>query len=212
MKRFANKGEITPPTMLRTTLLGAPIKRGRADPVDDANLLVADLDPPHQGPDDLPPRLPIRLLQPLRDALRELLQLPDHQPEFRLLDRFADLLPVLRIQPRQPLPRGRDPRLELRPVEHPVAVRIDQPRNHPFHIRRQLPRVLHLLIWPGLCAPETPLVLPPHPFRLGQEAADVLPDGGVQDIGADLPVPTEALSAEPVAVRAGAAVVGVRDP
>jgi hypothetical protein len=73
-------GILTPPTMLRTTLLGAPFKRGGADPIHDTDLLLVDLDPLHQGPDDLPSRVPIRLLQPLRDAAGERLQLADHQP------------------------------------------------------------------------------------------------------------------------------------
>jgi hypothetical protein len=71
---------LTPPTMLRTTLLGAPFKRGGTDPIHDADLLLVDLDSPHQGPDDLPSRVPVRLLQPLRDATGERLQLADHQP------------------------------------------------------------------------------------------------------------------------------------
>src|SRR3954471_16638130 len=92
---FDNRGEITPPTMLRTTLLGAPFKRGGTDPIHDANLLLVDLDLLHQRPDDLPARVPVRLLQPLRDAPRELLQPDDHQPEFRLLGGLADPLPML---------------------------------------------------------------------------------------------------------------------
>jgi hypothetical protein len=58
--------------------------------------------------------------------------LPDHKPEFRLLHRSAAPLPVLRLQLRQPIPRRRDPRLELRLVEQPVTVSIDQTRNHLF--------------------------------------------------------------------------------
>ena len=73
-------GIITPPTMLRTTLLGASFKRGWADPIHDADLLLVDLDSLHQRPDDLTSRVPVRPLQPLRDAPRELLQLADHQP------------------------------------------------------------------------------------------------------------------------------------
>ena len=56
---------VTPPTMLRTTLLGAPFKRGGTDPIHDADLLLVDLDSLHQGPDDRPSRVPVRLLQPL---------------------------------------------------------------------------------------------------------------------------------------------------
>ena len=91
-------GVITPPTMLRTTLLGASFKRGWTDPIHDADLLLVDLDPLHQGPDDLPSRVPVRLLQPLRDTPRELLQLADHQPQFRLLGGLADPLPTLVLQ------------------------------------------------------------------------------------------------------------------
>ena len=73
-------GTVTPPTMLQTTLLGAPFKRGWTDSIHDANLLLVDLDLLHQRPDDLPPCLPVRSLQPLGDPPRELLQLTDHQP------------------------------------------------------------------------------------------------------------------------------------
>ena len=58
-------GVVTPPTMLRTTLLGASLKRGRTDPVDDADLLLVNLDFLHQGPDDLSSRVPVGLLQPM---------------------------------------------------------------------------------------------------------------------------------------------------
>ena len=34
----------TPPTMLRTTLLGAPLKRGWIDAINDADLPLIDLD------------------------------------------------------------------------------------------------------------------------------------------------------------------------
>src|SRR4051794_36738595 len=43
---------LTPPTMLRTTLSGAPFKRGGTDPIHDADLLLVDLDFLHQGSDD----------------------------------------------------------------------------------------------------------------------------------------------------------------
>src|SRR3954469_17617457 len=110
MKRFANKGETTPPTMLRTILLGAPFKRGRADPIHDADLLLIDLDPLHQSPDDRTSRLPVRTFQSLRNAPRELLQSADHQSQFRLLSRLADPLLALGLQLGQPFPRRRDPR------------------------------------------------------------------------------------------------------
>jgi hypothetical protein len=71
--------------------------------------------------------------------------------------------------------------------------------------------MLHLLTRPRLGTLESPLVLPPDPIRLGQEPAYVVPDGGVQHIGADLLVPAEALATETIGVGARAAVVGVGD-
>ncbi len=73
-------GVITPPTMLQTTLLGASLKRGWTDSIHDAHLLFVDFDLLHQRPNDLPSRVPVRLLQLLGNPLRELLQLADHQP------------------------------------------------------------------------------------------------------------------------------------
>ena len=184
-------GVITPPTMLRTTLLGAPFKRGGTDPIHNTDLLLVDLDSLHQGTDDFSTRGPVRLLQPLRDATRELLQLANHQPEFRLLCGLADSSPLLVLQLGQALSRRRNPWLEFRLVEQTLAVSIDQSRNHLFDITHQFTEMLQLLTRPFLLTLESPLVLPPNTIRLGQEPAHVVPDGGVQHIGADLLVPTE---------------------
>src|SRR5262245_23905384 len=89
---------ITPPTMLRTTTLGAWFKRGWTDSIDDSDLFVIDLDFLHQGPDDLSSCLPVRFSQPLGDAPRKLFQLTDHQPEFRILNGLAGPLTMLGLQ------------------------------------------------------------------------------------------------------------------
>jgi hypothetical protein len=47
---------------------------------------------------------------------------------------LANPLLALDLQLGQPLPRRRDPRLEFRLVEQPVAVSIDQSRNHLLYI------------------------------------------------------------------------------
>src|SRR6516162_4369003 len=64
-------------------------------------------------------------------------------------------------------------------------------------------------ILPGPLQPR--LVLGPHPLGLGQKLTHVVPDRGIQDIGADLPVPAQPLAAEAIGVGAGTAVVGVGD-
>src|SRR5262249_7888273 len=50
-----------------------------------------------------------------------------------------------------------------------------------------------------------------NPLGFGQELTHVFPDGRVQDVGADLLIPAQALATETIGVRAGAAVVGVGD-
>jgi len=119
-------GICTPPTMLRRTLLGASLKRGWTDPIHDADLLLVDLDFLHQGPNNVPSRVPVGLLQLLGNAFRELLQLADHQPQFHFLVGLVNPLPTLILQLGQALARRQDPRLEFRLVEQPVAVGIDQ--------------------------------------------------------------------------------------
>ena len=127
-------GVVTPPTMLQTTLLGASFKRGWTDSIHDANLLLVDLDLLHQRPDDLPPCLPVRSLQPLGDTPRELLQLTDHQPQFRFLTLLAGPPLAFALQLGEAIPRRQHPRLEFRPLEQAVSVSVDHPRNRLFHI------------------------------------------------------------------------------
>jgi hypothetical protein len=114
---LAKSGLITPPTMLRRTLLGAALKRGWTDPIHDADLLLVDLDFLHQGPNDLPSRIPVRLLQLLGNASRELLQLADHQPQLGFLVGLIPSLPTLILQFGHALARRQDPRLEIRLIE-----------------------------------------------------------------------------------------------
>ena len=54
-------GVITPPTMLRTGLLGATFKREWADSVNDANLSFIDLHLLDQRSNDIPPGRPLGL-------------------------------------------------------------------------------------------------------------------------------------------------------
>ncbi len=106
-------GVITPPTMLQTTSLGAPLKRGWTDPIHDADLLLVDLDLLDQRSNYFPSRLPARLLQFFGNTLGEFLQLADHEPEFRLLDDLAHLPAALILPLGEALSRRQDPRLEF---------------------------------------------------------------------------------------------------
>src|SRR5947209_11601648 len=59
---FSRSGEITPQTILQTAPFGAFNKRVGRHLVNHAHFIRVDLDPLHQRPNDLPPRLPTRLL------------------------------------------------------------------------------------------------------------------------------------------------------
>src|SRR5262249_16807164 len=72
---------ITPPPILQTAPVGAISKRGWRHSVHDPYLLIVDLDALDEGTDDLASRRPTRLVQALAHALREPLQLTDHQPQ-----------------------------------------------------------------------------------------------------------------------------------
>ncbi len=81
--------------MLQTTLLGTSLKRGWTDPIHDSDFLLVHLDFLHQGPNNFASRLPTWLLELLRNAAGELLQLTDHQPEFVLLGTYSgDTIPI----------------------------------------------------------------------------------------------------------------------
>ena len=69
--------------------------------------------------------------------------------------------------------------------------------------------MLHLAFRARLRPLQPPLVLRPYPLGLGQEVTHVFPDGGVQDIRAELLIPAQALATEAIGVGARAAVVGV---
>jgi hypothetical protein len=56
------------------------LKRGRTDPIDDADLPLINLDLLDQGTNDLSLRLPVRLAKSFGHPPREFLQLANHQP------------------------------------------------------------------------------------------------------------------------------------
>src|SRR5262249_13151236 len=118
---------------------------------------------------------------------------------------------ALGLQLGQAPARRQEPRLEFGFVEQPLAIGVDQWRDHPLEIMDQLVELLHLTARAGLRPLSPPLVLRPNPLGLGQEPTHIFPDGGVQDIGADLLVPAQALAAEAIGVGARAAVVGIAD-
>jgi hypothetical protein len=65
--------------MLQKPAWAGPIAWRGVDAKDDPDVLVIDLDPPHEGSDDVAPHAPVRLAQPILDHRREGLQLADDE-------------------------------------------------------------------------------------------------------------------------------------
>ena len=175
--------------MLQTTLLGAALKRGGTDPVDHVDFTLIDLNLLDQCSDDFPLRCPSRLAQPLADARCKFLQLADHQPQLRLLVLLIGHPFPFVFQPRESLARRADPWLEFRLLQQALSVRIDQSRNALLDLLDQLHDLVNLAVVAAFRPLSPTFVLDADPSRLGQQAANILPDGRIQQVGADLLVP-----------------------
>src|SRR5262249_9082043 len=102
-----------------------------------------------------------------------------------------------------------DTRLELLFLQQALSIGVDEPADAPTHLLDQLADLLAGTA-PFLFLPAAPaLVLAAQPLRVRQQGAGILPHGLVQQVRAALPVAADPLAAEPVGIRADAAVVGV---
>src|SRR5437016_2141665 len=72
---FASRGEITPPTILRTAPFGAMVKRVGVHLVDHTQRFLTHFDVFDQGTKDRTARVPIRFAQAIAHTPRECLQL-----------------------------------------------------------------------------------------------------------------------------------------
>jgi hypothetical protein len=91
------------------------------------HLLVRHVHPLHQGADQLPLPVPIRLLKSCMDLRSEVLQTPNDQPEVRVEGGLIDQALVLRFQVRDPLPEAGDARFEFLFLDEPLGITVNQP-------------------------------------------------------------------------------------
>jgi hypothetical protein len=137
-EKGTGKEDATPWTILQSAPIGAFNKRDGGHPVDNPHLVLPDLDVLDQRPDHFPACRPVRLPQSTRNALGKLLQLADDQAKFRAPCLGIGLRLRFRCQPRQPLPRRTQPRLELLFLQQPLAVAVDQPAERLLRARDPL--------------------------------------------------------------------------
>ena len=89
-------------------------------------MVVVDLDPPHEGADDVALGVPVRRLQPVPDHPGESLELADDEPEGPGLVGGLAQGRGLALELGDPPPQRREPRLELRLVDEPLGVAVDE--------------------------------------------------------------------------------------
>src|SRR3954451_9582736 len=104
----------------------AVVVRTRVDAEDHPHVVVVDLDPPHEGADDVALGVPVRRLQPLPDYPGEGLELADDEPEGPGLVGGIAQGRGLALELGAPPPQRREPRLELRLVDEPLGVAVDE--------------------------------------------------------------------------------------
>jgi hypothetical protein len=170
---------------------------------------MVDLDPLDEGPDEVPPRVPISGIQAILDPIGEALQLLQDGPEFLLEVRGVSQLLLACLQGRQALLLAFDAGLELDLVQETLGVAIDQPRNraaHLGHFSLQMGLGILLVLRGALKASP---IFGLQPLGVSHDVLDGRPHRLVQLVRSDLLGLADPGSLESVGIRADAAVVGV---
>src|SRR5205085_2897199 len=111
----------------RAWLAGVAAAGWRGDAEDDLDPAAVDLDPPDQGPDDVPPTVPVEIIEPVADRRREVLALADDQGQLPFGFGSLGRRPPPLLEAGDAGLEARDTRLELGSVEHALGVAVDQP-------------------------------------------------------------------------------------
>jgi hypothetical protein len=198
---------------LRKCAATGRISSGRwlIDAQDHADLLVIDLDALHQKADQLATLMPVQVRQPVVHATGELFQSAKDERQGVPLRRLVPQGLGLRLPRLDPLPKPGDPRLELGPLDQALGIAVDETT----HAAAQLGK-LHLsggeveaVRVTASRHLEPASILRCDPCRVAQYLLDLLPDDGVQQIGAQRRVRAHASALGLTDVDAAAPVVGV---
>ncbi|HVI16964.1 MAG TPA: hypothetical protein VM712_01215 [Gaiellales bacterium] len=172
---------------------------------------MIDLDALHQKPDQLATLMPAQVRQPVVHATGEILQPTKDERQGVPLRRVVPQGFALRFPRLDPPPEASDPRLELGPLDQAFGIAVDQTTHAAAQLRKlrldgcegEAVRAIasrHL---------EPTLILRRDPRRVMQHLLDLLPDGGIQQIGAQRRVRAHAEALGAANVAAAAPVVGV---
>ena len=203
----ANKGEITPPTILQTFFFRARGDREVVDPDDHVHLLVCHIHPFHQGANQRPLPVPIRFFSACMTLYSDVLQTPDDQSALRVEGGLIDQTLLRRFQMRDPLPEAGEARFACLLRDDPRGIPVDQPctplpqrpplgfdraRLLPFRTRRRVQAA-------AICLRET--------RGVGEPSTHVAPHRSVQESRPDLGLLTDALAPKTGGIGAETSVV-----
>jgi Reverse transcriptase (RNA-dependent DNA polymerase) len=203
-------GPRTPPTILQTFFFRARIARAWINPEHHLHLIMGHLHALNQRADHLPFSTPIGLNQSRLDLYRKVFQPPNDQAQVGVQGVLLDELWALRCHVGNPLAESSDPGLELRLLNKPLAVTVEQPRQPlpplaQLRFERGEGRALSVSV--GM---HPPLVFFCQPPGVGQQRTAFLPHGPIQQIRADLSILADPFAPKAVGVSAQAPVIGIR--
>ena len=173
-------------------------------------MLAVDLDPSHEGADDVAPGRPVRPVQPVLDQGGKGFQLANDELEGAgLLGNVLECGGFGFEAGDAPAQAG-EPRLELGLADQPFGVAVDQPADTTTQLRELALNRLQLgPARPGAHGLQAALVLPHDAGRILEQLADLLPNRLVQALDPDGPGVAPALAINTVLYRPGAAIVAV---
>ena len=173
-------------------------------------MLAIDLDPSHEGADDVAPGHPIRPVQPVLDQGGKSFQLADDELEGAGLLGGVLECGGFGFEPRDTPAQAGEPRLELGLADQPFGVAVDQPADAAAQLGElALDRFQLGPARPGAHGLQPALVFPDDAGRILEQLADLAPDRLVQALDPDGPGVAPALAIDAVLYRPGAAIVAV---
>src|SRR4051795_6943174 len=116
-------------TMLQEAAWTSAVARSRVNAKDHPHVVIIDLDPLHEGANEITLGRPIRRFEPISDDLSKSFEFADDQLEATgllggILERRC-----FHLKLRHPPAKLRKPRLELRFVDEPLSIAVNEPAD-----------------------------------------------------------------------------------
>lgn len=151
----------------------------RSDPKYYLDLLVVNLHPLHQSPQDDLARLPVQVVEPVSDGSRKVGHLPNDQTQLAFLGSGLSHSARLGFQMGDPLFEPRDAGLKFVLLNQPLGITVDQTSDslaQPSHLALQHGQVRLPYLLVGTV--QAPLLFPHESLWFFQQRPNLVPDRG----------------------------------